>query len=803
MTDTFPHTDIEQKWQAQWHTNNTLSTLSNRPRPVGVWVFPVESNQALAAVIGADTEDTTHATDSAVDTQPAVTTSDTQDPQADNEPHNTSADTPIAPPTQTTQQDTSPQIPLPSLDEDQKTKNAEAPSRRVRLIITNQWNEVLVLHPAPGSALYGYPQLLHHDMVVSDSIPFAPSLAQAIVEGVGGIVDPDTIVRVPNTELPSFHVTISSTDPLVLADMFEKSEWLPIRQALDVCASHDDTSALFDWTRSLPAYFKMDVSADVAAQLRMTQFRERVAGFIRLRGTDSFVSFTKKNSDVRFIPGGTIDPGESVMHAFVRETQEEVGIQSVKNARLVATVHEFLPFHGVHSHSVSHYVYAEIDPAALILRAQSEIDAQTAGHDGQLMLSTKDNFYANKWDNFDDVLAQIAFEIEIDIAEDEIAAAQAAIQPLTTHNEDTQKKSITQEIEETPQSTLPDTSDTGAQHSSSQSDTSHLSAIDLSVPVSTDVLDAAVLALIPAIDPDTVVSPYDTAPEPDSKPSDSDENSDTQDTSPSADSSKVDSIWDMIQPRISDQDGDISLQDMMQTATQAEEKKDLSETHNPDIDDNQPESELEEHLIDMYISPEDEANQQVTVQWYNNHVEQYVISTPLKRNNDEFKQWIDRVLVELPPEAEILEIGSGFGRDADYIESLHYHVRRTDAAHAMIELQQDTGKTAEVFNPLTDSLEAEFDAIFAHGVFHHFTEAQALVALKNCAAYLRPKGHAALSMKMGDGEEMQDGRLRHYWQSDRVQQLAQQAGCEVISMHHINNSNTDEDQWITCLLQKL
>jgi hypothetical protein len=58
-----------------------------------------------------------------------------------------------------------------------------------------------------------------------------------------------------------------------------------------------------------------------------------------------------------------------------------------------------------------------------------------------------------------------------------------------------------------------------------------------------------------------------------------------------------------------------------------------------------------------------------TVQSYDAHVQEYIDGTP--QSVEGFVQdWIDRTLSGVPPSANILEIGSAFGRDADYIERL-------------------------------------------------------------------------------------------------------------------------------------
>lgn len=63
----------------------------------------------------------------------------------------------------------------------------------------------------------------------------------------------------------------------------------------------------------------------------------------------------------------------------------------------------------------------------------------------------------------------------------------------------------------------------------------------------------------------------------------------------------------------------------------------------------------------------------ITLQSYEENIEEYIKQTPHKLSND-VKKWISDTINGLLLEARILEIGSGFGRDADYIEEQGYKV---------------------------------------------------------------------------------------------------------------------------------
>jgi SAM-dependent methyltransferase len=89
---------------------------------------------------------------------------------------------------------------------------------------------------------------------------------------------------------------------------------------------------------------------------------------------------------------------------------------------------------------------------------------------------------------------------------------------------------------------------------------------------------------------------------------------------------------------------------------------------------------------------------EITLQSYNQHIKEYVAGTPKSVIHGMFKDWIDRALANISKGSSVLELGSGFGRDADYIESKGYKVVRTDAAQGFVDLLKKQGHEALSLN---------------------------------------------------------------------------------------------------------
>jgi hypothetical protein len=75
----------------------------------------------------------------------------------------------------------------------------------------------------------------------------------------------------------------------------------------------------------------------------------------------------------------------------------------------------------------------------------------------------------------------------------------------------------------------------------------------------------------------------------------------------------------------------------------------------------------------------------LTLLSYEGHTNDYMAANkPITEGN--LKEWVDRVLSFVPKGSRILELGSAYGRDADYIELAGYKVVRTDAVKNFVNI---------------------------------------------------------------------------------------------------------------------
>jgi len=147
----------------------------------------------------------------------------------------------------------------------------------------------------------------------------------------------------------------------------------------------------------------------------------------------------------------------------------------------------------------------------------------------------------------------------------------------------------------------------------------------------------------------------------------------------------------------------------------------------------------------------------------------------------------------------ILEIGSGPGWEADFLETLGVSVRRTDATRRFLEIQAARGKKGDILNVITDELGGPYDAVVAMCVLIHVPRRQIDQVLRKIAAALRPDGAFLVSMRDGEGESY--GKYHTvYWRRDDF--IARMAAAGLTIQWERFSSDEDDMQWHTFLARR-
>jgi len=164
-----------------------------------------------------------------------------------------------------------------------------------------------------------------------------------------------------------------------------------------------------------------------------------------------------------------------------------------------------------------------------------------------------------------------------------------------------------------------------------------------------------------------------------------------------------------------------------------------------------------------------------TIESYEVRSGEYIAAT-VQEIKGPMKNWLDGSVEALPLESQILEIGSGSGRDAEYLQSKGYSVQCSDATQGFIDILKEKGLSPRTLNIITDEIEGEYDAIIANAVLLHLTDEETHHALRKVYDALKPSGRFSFSVKVGEGEAWTDGKLGlpryfNYWNEASLRAL--------------------------------
>ncbi len=194
-----------------------------------------------------------------------------------------------------------------------------------------------------------------------------------------------------------------------------------------------------------------------------------------------------------------------------------------------------------------------------------------------------------------------------------------------------------------------------------------------------------------------------------------------------------------------------------------------------------------------------------TLNTYKDKARAYIDNTPAVINGAEYP-WIDRALRMIPDNGTVLEIGSGAGRNADFIEDRGYNLECTEAVDEFVNLMQQKGLNARSLNILNDEVDKKYDMVLANAVLVHFTPEQSALVFKKVHNALNDEGIFAVSVKLGEGEKWTDEKLdapRYFcfWQPEAIKKLAEKSGFEWLSSDS-GETSLKNASWLYIILKK-
>lgn len=192
-----------------------------------------------------------------------------------------------------------------------------------------------------------------------------------------------------------------------------------------------------------------------------------------------------------------------------------------------------------------------------------------------------------------------------------------------------------------------------------------------------------------------------------------------------------------------------------------------------------------------------------TVQMYEHYAHNYALLIDPEPGDDR-RAWLERLSDDVGPGARVLEIGSGTGRDADFLESRGVSVRRTDATQSFLDMQSRRGHETHHLNVVTDDLGAPgqppYDAVVAICVLIHVDRPLLPVVLAKVRGALRRNGLFLVNVQEGDADELSATCFTSRWRPGAFEQLVRDADFAIEGTDRYVDS--DGDVWRTLLCRR-
>ena len=147
---------------------------------------------------------------------------------------------------------------------------------------------------------------------------------------------------------------------------------------------------------------------------------------------------------------------------------------------------------------------------------------------------------------------------------------------------------------------------------------------------------------------------------------------------------------------------------------------------------------------------------------------------------------------------DVLEVGSGTGRDAIYLRRHGLPVTPSDGARAFVEMMRDQGLPARLLNIRADELGGPYRAVFANAVLLHLNRIELSAFFERVSRSVTPDGILGFTLKEGDGESWSYAKLRlprhfTYWREADIRDCLAASGWTVKHLRHVEG---DREPWL-------
>ena len=185
-----------------------------------------------------------------------------------------------------------------------------------------------------------------------------------------------------------------------------------------------------------------------------------------------------------------------------------------------------------------------------------------------------------------------------------------------------------------------------------------------------------------------------------------------------------------------------------------------------------------------------------TKQYYSTNYKEYISTTQKVDMTEHYK----RFLPYLSQGAKILDVGFGSGRDMLYFESKGYNVLGIDNVSEFVDNGKANGLNVELCDFHNLPYIEMFDGIWACASLLHSNDLP--LAFDNLNKALKVGGHIYLSMKNGNGTNIENGRFYQYIDEEKLKELCKNSNLSIVEIYNSEDLLKRNNGWINAVLRK-
>ncbi len=185
-----------------------------------------------------------------------------------------------------------------------------------------------------------------------------------------------------------------------------------------------------------------------------------------------------------------------------------------------------------------------------------------------------------------------------------------------------------------------------------------------------------------------------------------------------------------------------------------------------------------------------------TKQYYSTNYKEYISTTQKVDMTEHYR----RFLPYLSQGAKILDVGFGSGRDMLYFESKEYNVLGIDNVSEFVDNGKANGLNVELCDFHNLPYIETFDGIWACASLLHSNNLP--LAFDNLNKALKVGGHIYLSMKYGNGANIENGRFYQYIDEEKLKELCQNSNLSIVEIYNSEDLLKRNNGWINAVFTK-